>query len=112
MVWAREETFATGLGHGFAIPHCRAEVAAGTLALLRLRQPVEWGSVDDRPVDMVLMLVIPAGDADNRHLKVFAALARKLMHEEFRSALRNLDSADGIMSYLESELELKTHKES
>ncbi|HES58754.1 MAG TPA: multifunctional phosphoenolpyruvate-protein phosphotransferase/phosphocarrier protein HPr/PTS system fructose-like transporter subunit IIA, partial [Firmicutes bacterium] len=104
-VWAREETYSTGLGHGIAIPHCKSDlVAAGSLALLKLDQAIEWGAVDDQPVDLVLMLVMPEGDEGNRHLKIFAALARRLMHEEFRAGLRAAEDADGIIAFLDQEI--------
>ena len=46
-VWRREETYSTGFGYGFAVPHCQSnDVDAGSIALVRLRDPVEWGSLD------------------------------------------------------------------
>ncbi|MCB1216893.1 phosphoenolpyruvate--protein phosphotransferase [bacterium] len=104
-VWAREETYSTGLGYGIAIPHCKSEhVSAASLAILKLRQPLEWGSLDGDPVDMVLMLAMPAHEEGNRHLKVFARLARRLMNEEFRSGLRRADTTDNIVRFLQGEL--------
>ncbi len=114
-VWVREETYSTGLGHGFAVPHCKCEaVDAPTLAVLRLAQPVEWGSMDERPVDTVLLLAAPddggaGGGGDppgHRHMQIFAALARKLMHEEFRDTLRAQDDPAGIERFLREELGL------
>jgi multiphosphoryl transfer protein len=106
-VWAREETYSTGLGYGFAIPHCKSgSIDCGTLALLKLREPIEWGSLDGRPVRVVILLAMPAADTENTHLKVFAKLARKLMHEEFRDGLLGAESAAAILARLTSELEL------
>src|SRR4029453_10776369 len=40
-VWAREETYSTGLGFGFAIPHCKSDaVHVPTIAVLRLHEPI------------------------------------------------------------------------
>ncbi|MCB1220448.1 MAG: phosphoenolpyruvate--protein phosphotransferase [Planctomycetales bacterium] len=104
-VWAREETYSTGLGHGIAIPHCKTEHAgSASLALLRLPEAVEWGSLDNAPVDTVLLLAMPAAEEGNRHLKVFARLARRLMNEDFRSGLRAAETADNIVQFLQSEL--------
>ncbi|MBK7405085.1 MAG: phosphoenolpyruvate--protein phosphotransferase [Phycisphaerales bacterium] len=94
-VWAREETYSTGLGHGFAVPHCKCDaVSAPTLAVLKLEQPIEWGSMDDKPVTTVLLLAVPASESGGggaaAHMKIFATLARRLMHEEFRDALDSL----------------------
>ncbi len=106
-VWAREETYSTGLGYGFAIPHCKsAAIKCGTLALLKLRDPIEWGSLDGRPVQVVILLAMPEADTENTHLKVFAKLARKMMHEEFRDGLAGAGSAQEILARLSKDLEL------
>src|SRR5207248_6656521 len=47
VVWAREAAYSTGLGHGFAIPHCRSDlINANSIAILKLRRPIEWNSLD------------------------------------------------------------------
>jgi multiphosphoryl transfer protein len=103
---AREATYSTGLGHGFAVPHCKAAcVEAATLAVLRLRRAVDWGSLDGAPVDTVLALAMPE-DGAAQHLRVFARLARKLMHDDFRAALRGASHSHEIMTLLSDELEL------
>jgi fructose-specific PTS system IIA-like component len=87
-VWAREAVYSTGLGYGFAIPHCKTDaVNANSIGILRLKEPVEWGSMDGKPVSLVILLAMRESDTNGSHMKVFARLARKLMHEEFRKAL-------------------------
>jgi multiphosphoryl transfer protein len=110
-VWAREETYSTGLGYGFAVPHCKTDaVTAPTLAVLKLSTPIEWGSMDGLPVKTVLLLAVPAAESTGggaaAHMKVFAKLARKLMHEEFRAKLDTLDDSASIESALREELGL------
>lgn len=86
--WAREAEYSTGLGFGFAIPHCRTDaVPRASLVVLKLVRPIDWGSNDGQPVSVVMLLTVPAGDTTGAHMKVFAKLARKLMHEEFRAEL-------------------------
>ncbi len=109
-VWAREETYSTGLGHGFAVPHCKSDaVSTPTLTVLKLNAPVEWGSMDDKPVSTVLMLTVPESESQGggaaAHMKVFATLARQLMHEEFREALTVLTEPDEIKRFLDSMLQ-------
>lgn len=116
-VWAREETYSTGLGHGFAIPHCKSSaVTHATLAVLRPAQPIEWGSLDSAPVHTVILLAMPeqsagaadaAKPADNLHLKIFAALSRRLMREDFRDALSSASDPDAVTALLSSELDLQ-----
>lgn len=111
-VWAREETYSTGLGHGFAIPHCKSDaVHTPTLAVLKLARPIEWGSMDAQPVSVVLLLAMPSAEAAGGgaagHMKVFAKLARRLMHEEFRTALLATTDRDDTVRLLKAELEIE-----
>ena len=71
--YAREETSATGLPGGIAIPHCRtAGVAEPTLAFARLEPGVDFGAKDG-PADLVFLIAAPAGgDAD--HLQILTQL--------------------------------------
>jgi multiphosphoryl transfer protein len=107
VVWARESMYSTGLGHGFAIPHCRSDaITANSVAVLKLKNSLEWGSVDEKPVQMVLLLAIRESDANNSHMQVLAKLARKLMNEDFRQQLAQFQDARNILSYLSQELEI------
>jgi fructose-specific PTS system IIA-like component len=108
-VWAREETYSTGLGFGFAVPHCKSDsIAAPSLAVLKLASAVEWGSNDGLPVSVVLLLAVPkmeaAGGGSAGHMKVFATLARRLMHEEFRHLLGSAADAASMEACLKKEL--------
>ncbi len=110
-VWAREEKYSTGLGFGFAVPHCKTDaVLAPTLAVLKLTTPMEWGSMDGLPVGIVMLLAVPAsetaGGGGAAHMKVFAKLARKLMHEDFRARVEAAVDRDSIVACLREELGL------
>lgn len=88
-LWSREDTFSTGIGFGVAIPHCKSEaVGAAAAAFLRFAEPMDWPSSDGRPVEMAVMLVIPAKGGAADHLKLLASLSRRLVHAEFREMLR------------------------
>jgi fructose-specific PTS system IIA-like component len=105
-IWAREEAYSTGLGHGFAIPHAKTDaVSAGSIGVLKLKKPVEWGSLDDQPVQMVILLAARDSDAGGAQLLVFSRLARKLMDEEFRSELLQASDPGALVSFFAEELE-------
>ncbi len=111
-VWAREATYSTGLGHGFAVPHCKSEgVGAPSLAILKLRNPVDWDAMDGQPVRVVMLLAMPAsegaGGGASGHMKVFAKLARRLMHEEFRERVLAAKTRDEIRDVVRAELEIE-----
>lgn len=106
-LWAREEVYSTGLGHGFAIPHAKTDaVDAGSIAVLKLQKPVEWGSVDNKPVEIVILLAARDSDAGGAQMQVFSRLARKLMDEEFRSELLRATDPGALVSFFAEELEV------
>jgi len=104
-LWARESVYSTGLGYGFAIPHCKTDaVSSGCLAILKLNKAVEWGSLDGQPVRIVILLALRETDTNIRHMQVFAKLARKLMDEQFREELERLEDAGAMLKYMAKEL--------
>ncbi len=106
-VWAREEVYSTGLGHGFAIPHCKSDaIAANSIAVARLRRPLPWGAVDDEPVSCAILLAVRESDTDGVHMKVFSKLARRLMHEDFRGRMLAASDREAVLACLAEELGL------
>jgi fructose-specific PTS system IIA-like component len=102
-VWAREAKGVTALGFGFAIPHGQTDAVGGpSIAVANLRAPVDWGG--DEPVRGVVMLTVPASDAEKTHLKLLAKIARRLMHEPFREALLGAKRVEEIVAILRTEL--------
>ena len=56
----REDLGSTGLGGGVAIPHARlAQVGKPFGMLVRLRRPIDFDAVDEEPVDLVFLLLLP-----------------------------------------------------
>lgn len=104
-IWAREQIYATGVGHGLAIPHCNSKtVRASAISILRLQQPIEWGSGNSSPVAMVILLALREFEQSGVHMKVFSQLARKLMSEEFRSLLMSIEDPSDLIIKVRSEL--------
>ena len=111
-LWRREDTFSTGIGFGVAIPHCQSPaVRAASIGVLRFENPVAWDSADGRPVDLALMLAIPAiekskGDApaEQRSLKYLARLSRRLVHDEFRDGLKAAADAAEVVRLVSAAL--------
>ena len=92
-VLKRESERTTGIGYGLAIPHgksdgCRELVmAAGKPA-----QPVDFQSLDERPVTFVVLLVSPP-DQTGPHIQALARISRLMNIEEFRNAIDKADNA-------------------
>ncbi|KKB07874.1 PTS IIA-like nitrogen regulatory protein PtsN [Devosia chinhatensis] len=86
---AREELGSTGLGNGIAIPHGKLKGLDGVIAVFaRLDEPIEFDSVDDQPVDLVMLLLAPVG-AGADHLKALSRVARMLRTESVVDVLRS-----------------------
>jgi fructose-specific PTS system IIA-like component len=104
-VWTREEVYSTGLGHGFAIPHCKSDaVITESIGVLKLSQPVEWGALDGQPVHTVILLAARESNANGRHMQVFSQLARKLVSEKFRLQLDQAEDVNAVLECLGNEL--------
>lgn len=92
----RERLGSTGLSGGVALPHARMPNTKETRgAFLRLTNPIDFDSIDGRPVDLVFALLVPE-DATEAHLKLLAELARMFNDPALRSELR---SAAGDQAY-------------
>lgn len=92
----REALGSTGLGSGVAVPHARIEgLSAVRAVFVRLDTPVAYGSVDDRPVDLMFALFAPPRDGAE-HLRALAAVSRALRSPELREKLRQARTADAI----------------
>lgn len=95
-ITAREELGSTGLGNGIAIPHGKVSGLKGVTALLaRLDTPIEFDSVDDQPVDIIVMLLAPTG-AGADHLKALSRVARLLRTESVVEELRLASDPDQL----------------
>ena len=104
-VLRRESLISTGIGYGIAIPHgkCKA-VKVPTVAFGRLCSEIEWESLDDKPIKIIFLLAVPESCASNDHLKILAALSRKLMYEDFRNQLLEIDDKDKLLQLLSETL--------
>ncbi len=101
-----QETGGTGMESGVAIPHARsAAVAQPSLAFGRSSNGISFGADDGTPADIVFLIAAPEGE-NQLHVQVLSKLARKLIHDDFRSALREAGSADEVVEILEREVTL------
>jgi PTS system nitrogen regulatory IIA component len=96
----RERLGTTGVGRGVAIPHGKLAGMPGVTGLFaRLEKPIDFDAVDDRPVDLIFLLLAPEmAGAD--HLKALARVSRLLRDEQLCEKLRGCDTAEGIYALL------------
>ena len=85
---AREQLGSTGLGNGIAIPHCRIANCQRIIgALITLQQPIEYDAADGKPVDLLLVMMVPERRADE-HVHTLAGLAGLFHDHDFCARLR------------------------
>jgi PTS system nitrogen regulatory IIA component len=105
----REQAGSTGVGYGVAAPHARLEgVERMRGVFVRLEQPVEFDSVDDKPVDLIFALFAPK-DAGSEHLRALAKVSRLLRQPELREQLRQVRTADAVHALLVQEAAPRSH---
>lgn len=96
----REALGSTGIGGGIAIPHGRMPTLTAPRGVFaRLAQPIAFDSIDERPVDIVFLLVAPEG-AGADHLKALARVSRLLRDRSLVDKLRATESAEALYALL------------
>jgi fructose-specific phosphotransferase system IIA component len=91
-VFTRERTRSTGIGSGIAIPHGKCNGARELVMALGIaREPIEFESVDGKPVSIVILLVSPV-DQTGPHIQALARISRLMLDDEFKTALEKAPS--------------------
>ena len=90
-VLKREKEGTTGIGMGVAIPHGKSKtVQQPTLVFGKSKGGIEYDSLDGNPVYLMFLIAVPENSSDE-HLKILSHISRKLMREEIRNQLMNLE---------------------
>ncbi|MFQ6036273.1 MAG: PTS sugar transporter subunit IIA [Sedimentisphaerales bacterium] len=99
-VLVREQTKSTGIGSGIAIPHgkCNA-VKELVMAMGIAGEPIDFESVDGKPVTIVILLVSPT-DQTGPHIQALARISRLMLDEQFKQSLEKASSAEKVYELL------------
>lgn len=98
----RERLGSTGLGGGVAIPHAKlAELRQVMGVFMQLETPLDFDSLDGKPVDLVFLLLAPE-DAGAEHLKALARVSRLFRDQATLAKLRGSSSGDALYALLTS----------
>jgi fructose-specific phosphotransferase system IIA component len=80
----RESSMTTGIGFGIGIPHASTDLVSEVVgAIGRSRAGVQFDSLDNQPVKVVLLFLVPQGQIQ-KHLHTLADLAKLLQNKDFR----------------------------
>lgn len=101
----REAVMSTGVGDGVAIPHGKSDGATDIVAALGIApEPVDFEAIDNKPVQLIWLLVGPPGKT-GPHLKALSRISRLMHKKEFRERLLNARSPAEILAEIAREEE-------
>jgi len=96
----REAKLSTGIGLGIAVPHARIDaVDAFVVVVGRHASGLEFGSIDGRPVHIVVLIVGPR-EAKTPYLELLAQLSKRLKLEDVRKKVTSGASAAEVVDLL------------
>ncbi len=97
---SREKMGSTGIGNGIAIPHARMASSDNAVAvLLQCEEPLEFDSIDNRPVDLLFALLVPEEQC-KEHLKTLSSMAERLNDKQILKQLRKAQSDEELYNIM------------
>ena len=77
----------TGVGFGIGIPHASTDLVSDVVAGIgRSKKGIEFGALDGKPVQLVVLFLVPAGQFQ-KHVNTLANIAKLLHRKDFRDGL-------------------------
>lgn len=103
-IYKREAEGITGIENGLALPHGKSKgVKETTILVAKLKKPIEWETLDDSPVDLVVLFAVRLEDKNEVHLKLLSKIAGNLSEEENIEEIKKLTDKTQIIKILEKE---------
>lgn len=100
VVKKRESSMSTGIGFGIGIPHASTDLIYEVVgALGRSRPGVNFDSLDNQPVHLVMLFLVPQGQFQ-KHLHTLANIAKLLHKADFRQSLEQAADADAMIQII------------
>jgi mannitol/fructose-specific phosphotransferase system IIA component (Ntr-type) len=103
VVGKREKSMSTGIGFGIGIPHASTDLIQEVVgALGRSGQGVNFDALDNKPVNLVMLFLVPQGQFQ-KHLHTLAEIAKLLHKKDFRKALEESPDAASMYQVIRSQ---------
>jgi mannitol/fructose-specific phosphotransferase system IIA component (Ntr-type) len=97
----RENLGSTGIGQGFAIPHCRSLVVNRLrLAYGRKVGGIDFNAIDGAPVYNLFLIVAPPLEVSNQYLPVLGKIAQFCKDPEVPDLLKGLRTPEEFLELL------------
>lgn len=102
-VFEREGIMSTGVGDGFAIPHGKTDAVSDIVGAFAVTaEPIDYESLDEKPVRLVFLLVSKANMV-GPHIKLLSKISRLMNKAEFRNRLLTMHSPKEIVELFKKE---------
>jgi fructose-specific phosphotransferase system IIA component len=96
-IYDRERIMSTGVGNGFAVPHGKTDAVSDVVAAFGVTaNPIDYQSLDDKPVRLVFLLVGKESMV-GPHIKLLSRISRLMNKEDFRNRLFELKTSHDIL---------------
>jgi mannitol/fructose-specific phosphotransferase system IIA component (Ntr-type) len=96
VVLEREQQRTTGIGEGLAIPHGKCACSRGlVIGMGRPAQPIDFGSIDNKPVKLIVLLASPP-EKTSDHIQALGKVSRLMADPKFRFAAYAAESGEAL----------------
>ena len=101
MLKKRENLGSTGIGKGFAIPHCRSLVVDKLKVAFGLHQEgLNFNSIDGQPAHFFFLIVAPPIEISNYYLPVLGKVAQFCKSPDIENKLKSMNSVEDFLELL------------
>jgi fructose-specific phosphotransferase system IIA component len=95
-VMTREQTRSTGIGSRIAVPHGKCDAVKELVMSIGVAgEPIDFESVDGKPVTIIILLVSPANQT-GPHIQALAKISKMMLDEEFKQKLEKATSSKEV----------------
>ena len=96
----REKLGNTSISNGIAMPSALIDQIEKTFVLFtKLSKPIDYGSADNKPVDLVCLIVSPT-TSKSKHLYILSNFSRLLKNKHIATQLRGCENSDSLFAVL------------
>ena len=100
-LYVREEEGMTGVGDGIAIPHGKSDsVIKTSIAIGRANHDIEWDTMDNKPVRVVIMFAVRSVDK-TKHVILLSQVASALCDDTIIKKLMTVKNEKEVIDLFE-----------
>lgn len=100
-IWKRETTRTTGIGGGIAVPHGKTDgVDTLRMAMGRTAEPIEFGSIDRKPVELIILLASPI-DQTGPHITALSKISQMLIDVVVREQMKKCQTGQEMYELIQ-----------